>query len=139
MVTGNESPRQVTSPVSYEQSSSFISSQTPCQVENTSLCGPKVYDDAVESAPEPGKDDRTITNAAEATVTKTEPSPRGMKPWHWVLLSGAVFFATILLALDNTVVADLQPRIVETFGQISKFPWINVNYSLGAVGTGLLW
>ena len=43
-----------------------------------------------------------------------------MKPWMWFLLSSAVFFATLFLALDNTVVADLQPQIVEALGEIKQ-------------------
>ena len=79
-----------------------------------------------------------VTAPEAPTLVKEQP-PRDMRAWQWILLSGGVLFATILLALDNTVVANLQPQIVEALGEISKFPWINVNYSLGAVATGLLW
>ena len=65
--------------------------------------------------------------------------PRRMKAWQWLVLSTTVLLATLLLALDNTVVADLQPQIVDALGEISKFPWINLTYSLGGVATSLLW
>ena len=115
------------------------SSQIPYESENKSLPEPTVQDEAVESIPEHCKGDWAVATAPEATVLVQERHPRDMKTWQWILLSGGVLFATILLALDNTVVADLQPQIVEAFGEFSKFPWINLNYSLGAVGTGLLW
>ena len=67
-----------------------------------------------------------------------EQSPK-MSLWRWVTVSGAVLLATVLLALDNTVVADLQPQIVGALGETSKFPWISVTFSLGAVGSSLSW
>ena len=116
-----------------------LSLQNPYESEKSSLPEPTVQDEAVESVPEHSKGDGAVTNVSEATVLVEESHPREMKPWQWILLSGSVFFATTLLALDNTVVADLQPQIVEAFGEYSKFPWINLNYSLGAVVSGLLW
>ena len=116
-----------------------LSLKTPCESEKNSLPEPTVQDEAVPNVQEHCKGDWVVTNAAEATVLVEEIHPRDMKPWQWILLSGSVFFATTLLALDNTVVADLQPQIVEAFGEYSKFPWINLNYSLGAVVSGLLW
>ncbi|KAI9653106.1 MAG: hypothetical protein M1831_006190 [Alyxoria varia] len=83
--------------------------------------------------------------AVEASQADSQPmdqddsSPRQMSGWKWVLISSTVLFATLLMALDNTVVADLQPRIVEALGEISKFPWINVSFSLGSVASSLLW
>ena len=115
------------------------SSRSSYESENKSLPKPTVQDEAGESTAEHCKGDFTVTAASESTVPVEESHPRDMKTWKWVLLSGGVLFATILLALDNTVVADLQPQVVDAFGEISKFPRINVNYSLGAVGTGLLW
>ena len=116
-----------------------LSSETPYGSENKSLPESTVQDEATESVLERCKGDWAVANTSEATTVLEESNPRNMKTWQWFLLSGGVLFATVLLALDNTVVADLQPQIVDAFGEISKFPWINVNYSLGAVGTGLLW
>lgn len=77
---------------------------------------------------------------AEALDSVSEAlPPRQMKAWVWFLLSSAVLFATLLLALDNTIVADLQPQVIEALGEINKFPWINHTFDLGSVGTGLLW
>ena len=57
----------------------------------------------------------------------------------WFLLTTSVLFATLLMALDNTIVADLQPQVIEALGEINKFPWVNHTFDLGSVGTGLLW
>ena len=66
--------------------------------------------------------------------------PRGdMKQYLWVIVVVAVFSATFLFALDNTIVADIQPAILKDFGEINKLPWITVAFELGAVSVNLLW
>jgi MFS family permease len=48
---------------------------------------------------------------------------------------------TFLFALDNTIVADIQPAIVDTFGPsaVSKVPWLANAFSLAAASLLLLW
>lgn len=68
-------------------------------------------------------------------------SPRSgiLNPVAWVVLNSSLLVAEVQAALDSTITADLQPAIIDTFGEISKFPWINVTYSLGLSGSCLLW
>ena len=78
--------------------------------------------------------------ASETSDTTNSPErPRGMSTPVWIVVSGAVLFSTLLMALDNTVVADLQPQIVGALGEINKFPWINPSFTLGSVGSALFW
>ncbi len=69
------------------------------------------------------------------------PSPRSasLSSLRWVILCSSMLLAEMQAALDSTITADLQPTIIDTFGEISKFPWINVTYSLGMGGSCLLW
>ena len=48
---------------------------------------------------------------------------------------------TFLFALDNTIVADIQPAIVNTFGpsSVGKVPWLANAFSLAAASLLLLW
>ena len=66
-------------------------------------------------------------------------SPRQVQGWAWVLLVVGVFSAQFLFSLDNTIVADIQPRIVEELGEIEKLTWITVAFELGAVSANLVW
>lgn len=66
-------------------------------------------------------------------------SPRQMSQISWILVLIAILSAVFLFALDNTVVADIQPKIVILFGQIEKLPWASVAFALGAVAVNLLW
>ena len=64
------------------------------------------------------------------------PPARG---WKWVLVILSILSSTYLFALDNSIVADIQPAIVEQFQSIEKLPWLSVAFSLGAASTCLVW
>lgn len=138
-MTPHESSRQSAAPFLYERTSSSSGSQIPLESEKNPLSGSTADDEIIGIAPEHYEGDRVVATMSEAPVSMENSSLRDMKTWRWILLSASVLFSTLLLALDNTVVADLQPQIVDTFVEISKFPWINVNFSLGAAGSALLW
>jgi MFS family permease len=48
---------------------------------------------------------------------------------------------TFLFALDNTIVADIQPAIVKSFGteNVTKIPWLANAFALGAASLLLTW
>jgi MFS family permease len=59
-------------------------------------------------------------------------APRGLS---WVLVVIAILSSTFLFAIDNTIVADVQPTIVERFDSIEQLPWLSVAFLLGVVAT----
>ena len=68
-----------------------------------------------------------------------EPSPRDVHGIKWVLAVSAVLASTFLFALDNTIVADVQPAILKRFGEVNKLPWLSVAFLVAAAGTNLVW
>lgn len=50
----------------------------------------------------------------------------------------SVFSCVFLFALDNTIVADVQPAIIEEFGNLALLPWISVAFMLAGSSTLLL-
>ena len=64
---------------------------------------------------------------------------RAMKGAKWCLAVVAVFSTNFLFALDNTIVADIQPAILRDLGEVNKLPWISVSFPLAAASTNLLW
>ena len=67
------------------------------------------------------------------------PGVRNMSNLSWILVLTSILSAVFLFALDNTVVADIQPKIINLFGEIEKLPWVSVAFALGAVAVNLLW
>ncbi|KAH8811129.1 major facilitator superfamily domain-containing protein [Xylogone sp. PMI_703] len=87
-----------------------------------------------------GSDRENEGSRSPETEGATNPSP--LRPqstilWLFVLIS--ILSSSFLYALDNTVVADVQPSIIKTFGEISKLPWLSVSFLLSAVTTILTW
>ena len=62
---------------------------------------------------------------------------RNMRQATWICVLLSLLPSIFLFALDNTVVADVQPRIIYTFGDIDKLPWVSVSYALGAIAVNL--
>lgn len=74
------------------------------------------------------------TDAAQA-----EGPPRDITGWKWALVVLSILSSTFLFALDNTIVADIQPAIVLHFNDIGKLTWLAVSFLLGAAATNLIW
>lgn len=72
-------------------------------------------------------------------LVKVPTSPRDVHGIAWILVVLAILSSAFLFALDNTIVADVQPAIIERFNSVSKLPWLSVSFFLGAVGTNLMW
>lgn len=79
-----------------------------------------------------------VADEKQATAPE-EASPRDIHGWKWTLVVVSILSSIFLFSLDNTIVADIQPAIVETFGDIGKLPWLSVAFLLSAASTNLIW
>ena len=76
-----------------------------------------------------------------------EKAPPGDRPEQvrkitgikWALVVSSILSSTFLFALDNTVVADIQPKILDRLGEIDKLPWLSVGLFVACVSTNLMW
>ncbi|ORY58377.1 putative efflux pump antibiotic resistance protein [Pseudomassariella vexata] len=69
-----------------------------------------------------------------ATVTsskKQQGQSQGSRSWFFAYSS--VVASVLLFSIDNTIVTDIQPFIIEAFQDTAKLPWIGVSFSLGAI------
>ncbi|KAJ5626420.1 hypothetical protein N7528_003847 [Penicillium herquei] len=66
------------------------------------------------------------------------PPKRSITGLKWTLAYAAVLSTVFLFALDGTIVAALQPSIVETFKTESDLSWIGVSFMLGDTAILLL-
>lgn len=81
-----------------------------------------------------------IENFAVPTI-KIPPadSPRPVHGWRWALAVSAILSSVFFFSLDQTIVADIIPVIVDHFGSVQKLPWISVTLLLAAAGTINFW
>jgi len=73
--------------------------------------------------------------------TEQEPSPRPpyLTGWKWWMFMAAIISSTFLYALDGTIIAVLQPGLIEEFGHIEELSWLSVAFLLSATATNLAW
>jgi MFS family permease len=67
------------------------------------------------------------------------PRPPSLTGWRWWVYMAAIISSTFLYALDGTIVAVLQPGLIEEFGHIEELSWLSVAFLLCATATNLAW
>ena len=86
-----------------------------------------------------GQDTDNDTEKQELDTAADEVPPRDITGWKWAVVVAAILSSTFLFALDNTIVADVQPVIVTRFDAVSKLSWLSVAFLIGAAATNLVW
>ncbi|GJC80447.1 efflux pump DEP3 [Colletotrichum liriopes] len=64
---------------------------------------------------------------------------RTVTGFKWYLIVFAILSSTFLFALDNTVVADVQPQIVLQFDAIKDIAWLAVAFIMAATAVNLFY
>lgn len=64
---------------------------------------------------------------------------RKITGFRWVVVIISILSSVTLYSLDNTIVADIQPDIIEAFGELSKLPWLSVAFLVACVSTNSIW
>ncbi|KAF9769820.1 Efflux pump dep3 [Fusarium sp. DS 682] len=76
--------------------------------------------------------------ASSSNAFVTEASPRSIHGWRWAVAYAAMLSTTLLFAIDNTIVANIQPSIINDFGHLELLSWIGTGFALGTMFI-LLW
>lgn len=79
--------------------------------------------------------DNTDTDRGKDSTSGPVRTVTGIR---WVIVVFAILSSTFLFALDNTVVADVQPQIVLQFDAITDIAWLGVAFIMAATATNLL-
>lgn len=86
----------------------------------------------------------TITDVNEGAQNlevqpEAQAPPRDISGWKWVMVIIAIYSSQFLFALDNTIVANVQPVIVEHFDSVGKLAWLSVSFNMAAASTNSVW
>ena len=79
-----------------------------------------------------------IQQTSTAHVEVEEPV-RNLKGIKWIICVLSIFSSVFLYALDNTVVATIQPAIINDMHHIEKLPWVSVTFQVTSVALDLTW
>ncbi|KAK4141943.1 major facilitator superfamily domain-containing protein [Dichotomopilus funicola] len=66
------------------------------------------------------------------TQAQPAPPPRSISGWKWGFAYCSLLSVTFLFSLDNTIVAAIQPSILESLGSVNLLAWIGVGFPLGS-------
>jgi len=79
-------------------------------------------------------DQSSLPKAPATTQPSTEieaAAPvRNLKGIAWIICVGSIFSSVFLYALDNTIVATIQPAIIGDLNHLEKLPWLSVAFQL---------
>ncbi|KAH7024955.1 major facilitator superfamily domain-containing protein [Microdochium trichocladiopsis] len=90
-------------------------------------------------APASGLDNNLEQEKCPDTEGAAVIGERDIKGVRWALAIFAILSSTFLFALDTTVVADIQPYIIQSVGEFQKFPWLGSAFVLPAATLQLPW
>lgn len=76
--------------------------------------------------------DVDFARPAEATPEVSSPA-RKLHGFSWFLVVFSILSSIFLYALDNTIVADIIPAIVNDFSSIKDLGWLSVGFVIGGV------
>jgi MFS family permease len=99
----------------------------------------KETQDGSEKTSIAGQETDNDTEKQELNTNADEVPPRDITGWKWGVVVAAILSSTFLFALDNTIVADVQPVIVTHFHDVGKLSWLSVAFLIGAAATNLVW
>ena len=87
----------------------------------------------------PLQNQRPVDEASVKPLEEIEKPPRSINGPLWGIIVAGLVFANLLTSMDNTIVADIQAPIIVGLGGFKKFPWISVDFELGAACVQLFW
>ncbi|KAH7246518.1 major facilitator superfamily-domain-containing protein [Fusarium tricinctum] len=76
--------------------------------------------------------------AMHSDATGNNITSRNIHGWRWAVAYAAMLSTTLLFAIDNTIVANIQPSIINDFGHLELMSWIGTGFALGTMFI-LLW
>ncbi|KAI1393285.1 MFS general substrate transporter [Hypoxylon trugodes] len=63
---------------------------------------------------------------------ENNPEQRSITGIRWLLVCVSIFSANLLFGLDNTIAADIQGAVSETYNNTGQLGWLGVGFALGS-------
>ncbi|GKZ37878.1 hypothetical protein AbraIFM66950_009706 [Aspergillus brasiliensis] len=82
-------------------------------------------------------DDKAPESPTESA--QVYPEERQIQGVRWVLFLSSTLTGSFIYALDNTIVANIAPAIVNHFDSVENLPWLSVGFMIGGVAMVLIY
>jgi hypothetical protein len=86
----------------------------------------------------PKENSEAVQSPSPLALEADEPV-RNLRGIKWIVCVLSIYSSVFLYALDNTIVATIQPAIIADLGHIEKLPWVSVGYQATSVALDLTW
>lgn len=80
----------------------------------------------------------TTQPSATAEIEAAAPG-RSLKGIAWIICVASILSSVFLYALDNTIIATIQPAIIGDLSHLEKLPWLSVAFQLTSFTLDLTW
>ncbi|KAK7993901.1 hypothetical protein PG989_007282 [Apiospora arundinis] len=107
-------------------------SEKPTPPESATCSSTDIYNTSIEGGHD---NDRSETRGEEAPVI----GERSIRGFRWIMAVFAILASTFMFALDTTVVANIQPHIINSVGEFEKYPWLGTAFVLPSATLVLPW
>ncbi|KAL3440623.1 major facilitator superfamily domain-containing protein [Aspergillus insuetus] len=77
-------------------------------------------------------------NGIQMETSSCEEEKRRITGFKWFLLVTSTLTGSFLYALDNTIVANITPVVVNRFDSVEDLPWMSVGFMIGGVSMALI-
>ncbi|KAE8166776.1 major facilitator superfamily domain-containing protein [Aspergillus tamarii] len=77
-------------------------------------------------------------HSVERDFSPSQQEKRPISGIKWFLLVASTLTGSFLYALDNTIVANIAPAIVNHFESVENLPWMSVGFMIGAAAMVLI-
>ncbi|KAJ8117000.1 hypothetical protein ONZ43_g4310 [Nemania bipapillata] len=103
------------------------------QVEEGSEAQSTPYQETEENTGDVEKASGMVGAVSDHSAKQSEKGDtvRTIRGFKWFIVYTTLLSTVLFYALESTVVANIQPSIVETFGSVDKLPWIGTAVYLG--------
>ncbi|KAH8807449.1 major facilitator superfamily transporter [Xylogone sp. PMI_703] len=109
-------------------SPALTDASAPSPQDEKLVVSDKTTDGTAVQQNEEVKDDRPVEDVRARVSTPV-----------WILIVATMMSSTFLFSLDNGIVAEIQPAIIDSLGGVDRLPWLGVAFVLGAVSTVIFW
>ena len=92
-----------------------------------------------EKIAQPSDDNASVADKPNDNSEQGQAPGRKIKGFRWVIVIISILSSVTLYSLDNTIVADIQPDIIDEFGELDKLPWLSVAFLVACVATNSIW
>ncbi|KAK6858114.1 hypothetical protein PG995_005813 [Apiospora arundinis] len=107
-------------------------SEKPTPPESATCSSTDINNTSIEGGHD---NDRSETRGEEAPVI----GERSIRGFRWIMAVFAILASTFMFALDTTVVANIQPHIINSVGEFEKYPWLGTAFVLPSATLVLPW